>query len=275
MTFGSLMFVGNATVLLRLGGFTVLTDPNFLHRGEFAYLGYGLVTRRLTEPAIALESLPPLDAVVLSHLHGDHFDRRASRGLVRTTPIVTTPHAAGRLVKRGFRAAEALRPWTAWESRRGKEVLRVTAVPGQHGPALVHRLLPPVMGSVVDLVRDGTRVFRLYLSGDTLCRPWLGEIAERFDGIDAALVHLGGTKVLGVLVTMDGKQGADLVELVRPSTVYPIHFDDYRAFKSPLAEFVSEAARRGINDVRELHRGDTVPLFRTEGDGHPGSHAPA
>ena len=42
MTFG-----GNATALLRIGGFTLLTDPNFLHRGQRAYLGYGLSTTRL------------------------------------------------------------------------------------------------------------------------------------------------------------------------------------------------------------------------------------
>lgn len=47
----SLTFGGTATTLLRLGAFTVLTDPNFLHRGQRAYLGKGLWSRRLTEPA--------------------------------------------------------------------------------------------------------------------------------------------------------------------------------------------------------------------------------
>ena len=47
MTFG-----GTATMLLRIGGFTLLTDPNFLHRGQKARLGYGLRARRLTEPAL-------------------------------------------------------------------------------------------------------------------------------------------------------------------------------------------------------------------------------
>jgi L-ascorbate metabolism protein UlaG (beta-lactamase superfamily) len=41
---GSLTFIGTATTVLRLGGFTLLTDPNFLHRGQRAYLGYGLTT---------------------------------------------------------------------------------------------------------------------------------------------------------------------------------------------------------------------------------------
>ncbi len=80
---GSLTFIGTATAVLRLGGFTLLTDPNFLHRGQRAYLGYGLTSKRLTEPALQPDELPPLDAVLLSHLHGDHFDRIARRGCPR------------------------------------------------------------------------------------------------------------------------------------------------------------------------------------------------
>jgi len=87
-------FVGTATVLIRHAGGALLTDPNFLHRGEHAYLGYGLQSRRLTEPALQIHDLPPLDLVVLSHHHGDHFDRRAAAGLPRDLTIVTEPHAA-------------------------------------------------------------------------------------------------------------------------------------------------------------------------------------
>ena len=43
----TLTFVGTATTVLRLGSFTLLTDPNFLHRGQRAYLGKGLWTKRL------------------------------------------------------------------------------------------------------------------------------------------------------------------------------------------------------------------------------------
>ena len=35
-------FVGTATVILRYAGFTILTDPNFLHAGDHVHLGYGL-----------------------------------------------------------------------------------------------------------------------------------------------------------------------------------------------------------------------------------------
>ena len=78
---GSIFFVGNATVVIRYAGFTILTDPNFLHAGDHVHLGYGLTSVRTTEPAVEMEDLPPLDFVLLSHLHGDHFDRVAERKL--------------------------------------------------------------------------------------------------------------------------------------------------------------------------------------------------
>jgi len=90
----TLTFGGTATTLLRIGGFTLLTDPNFLHRGQRAYLGYGLWTTRRTEPALQPTQLPPLDAIVLSHLHGDHWDRIATRSLERSSPVLTTREAA-------------------------------------------------------------------------------------------------------------------------------------------------------------------------------------
>src|SRR3954463_8871880 len=74
-TSGSIFFVGTATVILRACGFTILTDPNFLHKEDHVHLGFGLTSERLTEPALALEALPDIDFIVLSHFHEDHFDR--------------------------------------------------------------------------------------------------------------------------------------------------------------------------------------------------------
>src|SRR3954453_1042198 len=100
----ALTFVGTATTLLELGSFTLLTDPNFLHRGQRAYLGKGLWSRRLTEPAFDVADLPKLDAILLSHLHGDHFDRVARAELAREQPVLTTREAARTLGRWGFDA---------------------------------------------------------------------------------------------------------------------------------------------------------------------------
>ena len=152
----TLTFGGTATTLLRLGPFTLLTDPNFLHRGQRVYLGKGLWSKRLTEPAITPDTLPELDAVVLSHLHGDHFDRIARRELDRSLPVFTTPAAARTLGRWGFGAAEGLRTWDSVELTRGDWTLRITSAPGEHGPGVVRRVMPPVMGSVLELRESGT-----------------------------------------------------------------------------------------------------------------------
>jgi L-ascorbate metabolism protein UlaG (beta-lactamase superfamily) len=256
----SLTFVGTATTVLRLGGFTLLTDPNFIRRGQRVHLGYGLTSKRRTDPATGIDELPELDAVLLSHLHGDHFDRVAKRDLPREPPVLTTTHAARRLDRWGFQPV-GLRTWQQHELRRGAEVLRVTSVPGRHGPVGVHRLLPPVMGSVLDLERDGRRVLRVYVTGDTLNVPELRGVRERFPDVDVMVTHLGGTRVLGVLVTMDDEQGTDLVELVEPDAVVPIHFDDYGVFHSPLSAFVARMRRRGHSGrLRTVSHGETVEL---------------
>jgi L-ascorbate metabolism protein UlaG (beta-lactamase superfamily) len=257
----SLEFIGTATTLLRLGPFTLLTDPNFLHRGQRAYLGKGLWSRRLTEPARQPDQLPELDAVLLSHLHGDHFDRLARRGLARELPVVTTPAASRRLRRWGFGAALGLETWSTWDAAREDATLRVTAVPGTHAPHVAKALLPPVMGSVLELERPGQPLFRLYVSGDTLYRDWLREVTERTGPLDAAVLHLGGTKILGLTVTMDGRQGTDLLELLDPPVAVPVHHDDYGVFRSPLADFLAEAEQRGVRErVRTVARGETVPL---------------
>lgn len=147
-------FVGNATTLLRLGDFTLLTDPAFGLAGSRVYLGYGAWTKRLKGPVLGpLAGVTP-DAVLLSHLHGDHFDAEARRQLSSDLPILTTPQVERRLRRRNF-----------------------TAV--------------------------------------------LTEIPQRFGEIDAMLIHLGGTKLLGMLLTMDDRQGVDLTALIRPGSRTP------------------------------------------------------
>ena len=257
----TLTFGGNATTLLRLGPFTLLTDPNFLHRGQRAYLGYGLWTTRLTDPALQAAQLPTLDAILLSHLHGDHWDRIADRSLPRDVPVVTTPAAARELTKRGFGQASDLTDWQTQEFRRGVDTLRITSVPGTHGPGPLGLLLPPVMGSVLELFRDGAVHWRGYISGDTLFRRDIGQVLERCGRLDVMIPHLGGTKALGVTVTMDGRQGADLVDLLTPRVTVPVHFDDYSRFSSPLGDFVAEVADRRLpGEVRTVGRGQTISL---------------
>jgi L-ascorbate metabolism protein UlaG (beta-lactamase superfamily) len=259
LTRGSIFFIGTATVLIRYAGFTILTDPNFLHAGDHVHLGYGLFSTRTTEPAVEIGDLPPLDFVLLSHLHGDHFDRVAERNLNRATPIISTRHATRYLERKGFTRTRSLKTWQTVPVVKGEARVRVSAMPGTHAPGPLAKALPPVMGSMLEFQGPGGETtVRLYISGDTLIHERLREIPRRFPEIDLALLHLGGTRVLGIMVTMDAAQGVEAMRILNPRTVIPIHYNDYTAFKSPLEDFKKAVNDAGLQErVHYLEHGDT------------------
>lgn len=261
---GTVQFIGTATVLIRYGGLTILTDPNFLHKGDHVHLGYGLSSQRQTNPAIEFDQLPPIDLVILSHMHDDHFDKLVQERLNRNTPIVSTREAGEALKRLGFNQRFVLSKWDRLEVSKGGTRLRVTSVPGRHGSAGVSVLLPTVMGSVLDFGANAdTPDYRMYISGDTLVHDDIRNIPQRFPGIDLALLHLGGTRILGLFkVTMDGKDGVQMMQIIQPNKAIPIHYNDYDVFKSPLADFAREVKAAGLDDgVVYLAHGDTYTFM--------------
>ena len=166
----------------------------------------------------------------------------------------------------GARASRTLLRWTwqAHELRKNDAVLTVTAMPGQHGLGRSRVIAPPpVMGSLLKFTpAPGERTRRVYISGDTLCYDGLRDIGERYPDIDLALLHLDGTRVLGLLLTMDAAQGIRLLDLVRPRRAIPIHFEEYGVMRSPLVDFQNAVKAAGLADqVRYVHRGETAPLY--------------
>lgn len=257
---GSVQFIGNATVIIRYAGFTILTDPNFLHKGDHVHLGYGLKSKRLTEPAISLDKLPPIDLIVLSHFHGDHFDQLVQEKLGRNIPIITTDAASKELEKLGFKSRHAMSKWSKLTVKKGNAQLRITSTPARHGPPGAAVALPETMGSMLEFAKqDGGATYRMYITGDTLVYDEIHDIPKRFPDIDLALLHLGGTKILKtVLVTMDAEQGVRMLKIVAPQHAIPIHYNDYDVFKSSIEDFEREVNAAGMkNKITYLKHGET------------------
>ncbi|MBA3635150.1 MAG: MBL fold metallo-hydrolase, partial [Rubrobacteraceae bacterium] len=84
------------------------------------------------------------------------------------------------------------------------------------------------------------------------------EIPRRFPDVDLALLHLGGTRVLGIMVTMDAEQGVEAMRIIDSRTTIPIHYNDYEVFESPLEDFKRAVGEAGLEDrVHYLGHGDT------------------
>jgi L-ascorbate metabolism protein UlaG (beta-lactamase superfamily) len=301
-TDASLYFVGTATTILAWRGLRLMTDPNFLHAGDHVHLGPGVTGTRQTNPALDLHALPRIDMVLLSHYHADHFDAEVEGSLRRDLPIVTTPHARQCLVDakpepERFTHVTALDTWqtgivhvkegsSSADDTKGPAI-RVTAMPGEHvppGPLKVANDLlgavPPTNGWMVELgeaagassdaFKSG---YRIYISGDTLMVDALKGIPEwlKGKGVDLMLVHLGGTSIPSakaplLMVTMDAKQGVELIRLIKPDVTVPVHFDDYDVFVSPLEDFKKEVEKAGLSaGVVYLDRGDEYKFQVGEG----------
>ncbi len=141
---------------------------------------------------------------------------------------------------------------------KGTSTVRITSLPAKHAPVPLKFLLPPVMGSMLEFQSaPGQTRLRLYITGDTLLDKHLRQIPRRFSDIDLALVHLGGTKIMGVLLTMDGRQGAKALKILAPHTAIPVHFNDYTVFKSPLDDFKKAVRDAGLeSQVQYVNQGD-------------------
>lgn len=102
------VWIGHATILLRIGGMNVITDPVFSNR---IGLGAGLFTvgpRRLFAPALSINELPKIDLILVSHAHFDHLDRPSLLKFDRRIPVITSKHNDDLIRDLGFRRVRAL-----------------------------------------------------------------------------------------------------------------------------------------------------------------------
>jgi len=96
-------YIGHATLLLELGGARILTDPNFDSK-------LGRILPRVSAPGIALDKLPALDAILLTHAHADHLSFDSIDRLPRTIPLFAPPVVAKWLRRLGYSHAVDFAP---------------------------------------------------------------------------------------------------------------------------------------------------------------------
>jgi L-ascorbate metabolism protein UlaG (beta-lactamase superfamily) len=88
-------YIGHATLLLETTGARILTDPNFEST-------LGRVLPRVTAPGVAIEALPRLDALLLTHAHADHLSFKSLDRLPQDIPLFAPPAVARWLARKGY-----------------------------------------------------------------------------------------------------------------------------------------------------------------------------
>jgi L-ascorbate metabolism protein UlaG (beta-lactamase superfamily) len=200
---GRLTWLGHATVLIELDGVRVLTDPVLRRRvGHLA---------RTDEVSTA--TLPPLDLVLVSHVHYDHLDVPSLRRLRPLAARVAVPSGAARLLRRAkFGSVVEVSEGSELELGR----VRVRATHAEHR-ASRHPLAPVVRS--LGFVVAGSRT--VYFAGDTDLFDGMSSIA---DVLDVALVPVAGWGPRLPPGHLDPTRAAEGVRRLRPKVAVPIHW---------------------------------------------------
>jgi N-acyl-phosphatidylethanolamine-hydrolysing phospholipase D len=177
-------WIGHSTVLVQAGGMNILTDPMW---GERAFPVQWMGPRRVMEPALPLDSLPPIDIVLLSHSHYDHLDKGTVKRLARGHPHATwvVPLKLGRYI-RGFGVAHVVE--LDWWSSAELHGISISGTPARHFSARRVGDRNKTLWSGFALTVGGRRIF---FAGDTAYHPEFGEIGARYGPFDLVLMPIG------------------------------------------------------------------------------------
>ncbi|PWY93223.1 Metallo-hydrolase/oxidoreductase [Aspergillus sclerotioniger CBS 115572] len=234
----SVTHITTATVLLEINGVAFLTDPVF---GEanvpheitrlFPHATEPVFTSSTEGPALGLDQLPPIDAVLLSHEdHCDNLDPQG-RQLLDGRRVITTPDGAKNLAPRP--GVFAIESWETQTHHFGGVKYAVTGTPCIHLPG--GETTGFVLHTEAFGINGDGRPNVIWIPGDTIYLEEFTQVKDRFNVV-LAILNLGAAKVMWpgqeepLQITMGGSDAARLMQAAGVETIIPVHYESWHHF---------------------------------------------
>jgi len=214
-------FINHSTVLLQTAGHNLLTDPIWSRRASPVSFSGPL---RHRDPGLRFEDLPPIDAILLSHNHYDHFDKPTLRRLwKRDHPAVFCALGDAPALRRiGFREVHE----NDWGQSQSWGPFKVHCVPAQHFAARTpfDRNRTLWCGWVLESASGN-----IYFAGDTGFGNFFQEIGDRFAPLRLALLPIGAFDPEWFMgpVHMTPEQAVDASRILNAATAIGIHYGTF------------------------------------------------
>jgi L-ascorbate metabolism protein UlaG (beta-lactamase superfamily) len=250
----TLTLIGGPTALIEFDGIRLLTDPTFDPPGLLQEKPVRF--EKTSGPALSVDEIGALDAVLLSHdQHLDNLDH-AGRAMLPSVPVVyTTEIGASRL---GGNAL-GLAPFETrtLEARNGKRLL-VTSTPARHGPIGIEPITGEVVGFALGVNQPGDL---LYVTGDTLWYHGTAEVAQRFSP-KVVMLHTGAAEPRGRFhVTMGSEDALEAANAFPNTILVSIHNEGWAHLKETQAQLADTFAKLGVGArLTALERGKPCVL---------------
>lgn len=208
----------NATAMLEYGGHRVLIDPALDPAGHRPPVANTANPRRnpLVElPGSWQELISEPDALLVTHLHSDHFDTTAQSLLAGDTLTFCQPEDAAILRDRGFPETKPIDSEIRWDG------ITISRTEGNHGTGEVGRLMAPVSGFVLSASNEPT----VYVAGDTIWYENVAEVVSTHDP-DVIVVNASGASFLeGGKIVMDAADILQVQLAVPEARIVVVHLE--------------------------------------------------
>jgi N-acyl-phosphatidylethanolamine-hydrolysing phospholipase D len=251
----SLTWLGHASFLLRTGGTTILTDP-FLSERASPFRGFG--PKRYVPPGLPLDTLPPIDAILISHNHYDHLDERTVREIssrVRGKATAVVPRGLGRFFeRRGFSDVRDLEWGEGTLLRRSSSSsCSFSCLPSIHfsGRTPFDRNATHWCSWSIESAR-----LKVFFAGDTGYGSIFAQLGARNGPFDLALLPIGAYEPASIMrpVHLNPEEAVAVGLDLRATTLVAMHWGtvvltDEPPFEPP-GRFRAAASRAGIPDGR-------------------------
>lgn len=266
-------WLGHSTVLLDIDGVRVLTDPVWGERASpFSFLG----PKRFQPVPVAIEELPPLDAVLVSHDHYDHLDYPSIRALARrNVPFITSLGVGVHLEAWGV-PPERITELDWWEQAELPGGLAITAAPSHHFSGRNLKDRNATLWS--SFVLRGTR-HAVYFSGDSGLSPHFAEIGQRLGPFDLVMLEVGAFHPSWGSVHLGPDNALAAWRQLGSGRLLPVHWGTFNLAMHPWAEpaeVLLAKAPEGLlmprlgEAIEPAHVEPVTPWWREAMPGHRG-----
>jgi L-ascorbate metabolism protein UlaG (beta-lactamase superfamily) len=242
------IWFGHASVYLEIDGARVMTDPVL---SDYASPFPGIGPKRFHPPPIALEALPKIDAVVISHDHYDHLDVATVRHLAQNGAHFFVPLGIGAHLERWGVPGAQFTELDWWQSA-DIAGLKLTSTPARHYSSRALRDGNATLWSSWSIAGPAHRV---YFSGDTGFGDHFREIGERLGPFDLSLVKIGsyGPGQGWLDIHMDPEEAVKAHVAVKARRMLPVHWATFNlafhAWDEPIKRALAAGRQHGIDLV--------------------------
>jgi len=227
-------FINHSTVLISVAGVNILTDPIWSERASpFKTVG----PKRIREPGMSIEELPPIDVVLISHNHYDHLDiatldQLRSKGRKGKEPLILAGLGVGKLLKKkGFRYFQEM----DWNSSTQVGGLEITFVEVRHrsGRGLTDQMRTLWGGFVIE-----SDVGPIYFAGDTGYGQHFTSAWKKFGDFRLAFIPIGAYRPRSFMapVHIDPEQAVQAHRDLKSRKSIAIHHGTFQLTYEPVDE---------------------------------------